>query len=352
MIADILNNLSPVELDYVYANIFKLVKSKVTETTTNYDNFKEKPCSCTHCKSKTFIKYGFNHGRQKYYCKSCCKLFSSTTKTLFQSSKSSYSIWKTFIGCEINDLTLEQESIAIGKSKTTCFNMRHKLYRAIKEIVFDIKLKGLIEIDSQYTKINLKGSKPENMPRFSKKRGGTSAYSGISHHKICLVTAIDENDNILYRISGLGSESLDKYMKFKDFFEESSTLVSDSKAAIKTFAKEINCKIEQIPVVPNKKRYMTENNHTVSAVNQIHSEFRVLNAKKHGISTRHLQDYLNWLVFKKKIKYSIKAEALVSYTYMNTLNDRNTITTPNICKIEMPINLKDAYGSYHYGCYA
>lgn len=352
MIADMLNNLSPVELDYVYANIFKLVKAKVTENTTNYENLKERPCSCPHCKSKTFIKYGFNNGRQKYYCKSCYKYFSSTTKTLFQSSKSTYSIWKTFIGCEINGLTLEQESITIGKSKTTCFNMRHKLYRAIKEIVFNIKLNGLIEIDSQYTKINLKGYKDKNMPRYSKKRGGTSAYSGISHHKICLVTAVDENDNILYRVSGLGSESLDKYMKYKDFFEEGSTLISDSKPAIKNFAKEINCNIEQIPVIPNEKKYMTENNHTVSTVNQIHSEFSTLIIKKHGISTRHLQDYLNWLVFKKKIKYTIKAEALASYAYMNALKDRNTITTSNICKIEMPINLKDAYGSYHYGCFA
>ena len=75
MIADILNNLSPVELDYVCANIFKLVKDKVTENTTNYDNFKEKPCSCPHCKSKYFIKFGFNNGRQKYYCKSCNKFF-------------------------------------------------------------------------------------------------------------------------------------------------------------------------------------------------------------------------------------------------------------------------------------
>lgn len=132
MIADVLNNLSPVELDYVCANLFKLVQDKA-KNTTNYDNFKDRPCSCPHYKSKYFIKFGFNNGRQKYYCKSCHKLFSVTTKTLFQCSKSKYSIWKTFIGCEINVLTLEQEKIAIGKSKIICFNMRHKLYRAIRK---------------------------------------------------------------------------------------------------------------------------------------------------------------------------------------------------------------------------
>ncbi len=69
-------------------------------------------------------------------------------------------------------------------------------------------------------------------------------------------------------------------MKYKDFFKEGSTLISDSKPAIKNFAKEINCNIEQIPVIPNEKKYMTENNHTVSTVNQIHSEFSTLIIKK------------------------------------------------------------------------
>lgn len=43
------------------------------------------------------------------------------------------------------------------------------------------------------------------MPRFSKKRTSTSSsYKGISHHKICVVSSIDENDNFLLKITGLG----------------------------------------------------------------------------------------------------------------------------------------------------
>ena len=48
--------------------------------------------------------------------------------------------------------------------------MRHKLYKASLQIIQEQKLSDEIEIDSQYLSIRLKGTKPENMPRHSKKR--------------------------------------------------------------------------------------------------------------------------------------------------------------------------------------
>ena len=55
-------------------------------------------------------------------------------------------------------------------SITTCFYMRHKLYKAASQIIQEQKLRDEIEIDSQYLSINLKGTKLENMPRYSKKK--------------------------------------------------------------------------------------------------------------------------------------------------------------------------------------
>ena len=317
MTIDDLKLLTPVELDLISTQIYKLIKDKITDQTSNYDNYTVKPKCCPHCGSILFVKNGFNKKhRQKFKCKDCKKIFSYTTGTLFFHSISNYNLWKNFIACEINGLTLEQERIQIGRCKTTCFNMRHKLYNAIKDIVFGTKLTGLTEIDASYTKINLKGTKKEKMPRFSKKRGNKSAYRGISHHKICLISAVDEYDNIIYRISGLGSESKDKYSRFKDCFSSNCTLVSDSKPCIKNFAKDNQLSIEQIPVKPINKRYTTNSGKTISTINQIHSELSILITKKHGISTRHLQDYLNWLVFCKYLKYKVKPESRFSDTYI------------------------------------
>ena len=71
--------------------------------------------------------------------------------------------------------------------------MRHKLYRAISKVQDNAVLSGDVELDSSYTSINLKGT---------------------SHLKICIVAAIDEHDQMLFKISGLGRESfkiLDQY---------------------------------------------------------------------------------------------------------------------------------------------
>lgn len=61
----------------------------------------------------------------------------------------------------------------MNTSITTCFYMRHKLYKAASQIIQEQKLSDEIEIDSQYLSINLKGTKPENMPRYSKKKRKT-----------------------------------------------------------------------------------------------------------------------------------------------------------------------------------
>ncbi len=96
--------------------------------------------------------------------------------------------------------TLKDEAYFMNTSITTCFYMRHKLYKAASQIIQEQKLSDEIEIDSQYLSINLKGTKLENMPRYSKKRGKQSAYRGISHHKVCVTCAIDSQDNIMMNI--------------------------------------------------------------------------------------------------------------------------------------------------------
>jgi transposase-like protein len=134
---------------------------------------------------------------QRYYCKECHKSFSAATKAFSFHSKVSDRQWIQFIDYEIAKLPLREESYFLGLSITTCYFMRHKLYRAVSDLQLKEKMEKTTQLDSSYFKLNLKGTKPHNMTRISKKRGGGSAYSGVSHHKICVVTAIDENDHSL-----------------------------------------------------------------------------------------------------------------------------------------------------------
>lgn len=67
---------------------------------------------------------------------------------MFTHSKTSFNTWSAFIACELNNLSLEQDSVATGLSVTTCFYMRHKLYQAISKVNNNVILHGLIELDA------------------------------------------------------------------------------------------------------------------------------------------------------------------------------------------------------------
>ncbi|MDB7991245.1 hypothetical protein PND93_06565 [Faecalicoccus pleomorphus] len=119
-----LNHLKPVELEFIQAFIYKLTSDKITLDTTNSENIESTVSRCPHCGSFHFVKNGFNKKhRQKYLCRDCGKIFSDTTNTIFSHTRSHYHTWTTFIACELNQMTLEQEVVATGKVKrpvSTC----------------------------------------------------------------------------------------------------------------------------------------------------------------------------------------------------------------------------------------
>lgn len=355
-----IKNLAPVELEYIKSIINKLVNDKINEETTNNENLEKNIEKCPYCCSRHIVKNGTNKKhRQKYICKECHKTFSDTTRTMFYHTKSNYFIWRDFIGCEIAGMTLAQEAIVIRRTKTTCYNMRHKLYKAIQEQVENVKLSGEIELDSIYVKINLKGTKPNKMPRMSKKRGtkpsyptGSEKLRGLSHHKICIVTSVDESDNMLFKIAGLGAESKEYYNKFKTQYQKGSTIISDSKTSILNFAKENEMHLDPIPVITVGKRYTTNKGNSLGSLCQLQGEFKGILSKKHGVSTRHLQSYLNWFIFCKQLKYKVKDTARSTNSYLKAMKGIITFTNKNISSFEMPISLFQAYGEFQYGIFS
>lgn len=355
---EFMNSLTPVELAFIRAGIDKLCKDKIKHETTNYENLDAYVERCPHCGSVHFVKNGFNpHHKQKYRCKDCKSVFMATTGTMFSHSRTTFDIWSTFIAGELNWLTLEQQSVATQLCQTTCFNMRHKLYQAASRIQRNVKLSGNIEVDPAYVKINLKGTKPDKMPRASKHRGkNIQIYSrdrkSVWGHKICLVTAIDENDNMLFKIAGLGEESQAKFELFSDHFISDSMIICDDKPCIRNFAKAHDMSVDIIPSLGNQTRFTTNNGNSVSSVNELHAQAKNLLRLKHGVSTRHLQGYLDWILFRKHLRYTLEMKKWRAAAYMETMNEIIPFTASQIPKLPMPIDLYEAYGSYHYGIFA
>ena len=287
---DFLNHLSPVDLSFIRTGIDKLYKEKVTPDTTNYENIESHVQRCPHCGSVHFVKNGFNpKHRQKYRCKDCRAVFMATNGTIFTHSRTSFNTWSTFIAGELNGLTLEQQTVATELSIVTYFNMRHKLYKAISKVQENAVLSGDVELDPSYTSINLKGTEPENM------------------HMICIATVIDEHTKI----------------------------ISDDSHSIQTFVFENGFRSDVIP----SGAYVSPNGNTVSSVNELHTEAKNLIRQKHGVSTRHLQGYLDWIVFKKKLKYTLDMRKWKPEAYMESMLEQIPFICRDIVKLPMPIDL-------------
>ena len=157
-----------------------------------------------------------------------------------------------------------------------------------------------------YLSLNFKGTKPLNMPRLSKARGNSSEYRGLSHRKLCIVSAVDEDDNMFFKIAGLGIETSAMIDSCKDYFEidkESKYyLVSDMKQIFDNIANYLNKKHDEI----KSGTYKSLLGNTLSEINQLHGEFKNKLKFYRGVSTRHLQGYLDFFSFTKKIKYEIE----------------------------------------------
>ncbi len=276
-----LESLSPVELDMIDAFLSERKDASVNPSTENYENLLPEVKCCPHCGSVHIVKNGFNKSirrngvkRQKYRCKDCRSVFVPTTGTIFRNTTVSYETWMRFIKCEINGMTLAQEADETKLSMTTCFAMRHKLHDAVGHNTE--QLQGLIQLDPTYLNIRLKGTRSHNMPRKSKKRGNSKTSEGelrgISHHKVCIISAVDEHDGFLFKIAGIGVERRELLDSFSDCFRKGSEVIIDEKRCLESFVKDNGMTADIIPT----HGFKSEKGRTLADINQLHQELSEL----------------------------------------------------------------------------
>ena len=345
-IKELLIDLDPVTIiefkNYLSENLTELCSTKNSNSKV-ISRFKEKEKCCNKCGCILHRNGKTKNGVQKYICSGCKSTSSETTNTIVCHSKLSFEIWSNVIDNLLNGFSLRRLAEENNISLPTSFRLRHKVLCALKNFISNIKLSGNIQSDEKYFSINLKGTKPKNMPRYSKKRTSVSSpYRGISHHKVCVVSSIDENDNLLLKIVGLGrcttnmlKDSLGKKIN------NAKSIVADSASAYQEFCREYKLTLNAIP-----SGFHSDGIYNISEINGVHSQLEVWLKKFRGISTRHLQEYLDWFVYIFTMKKRFLLNKIKTESYSTLLIDNNYIKSKDIFKVEMPINLNVAYAEY------
>lgn len=317
---------------------------------------------CPHCGSHSFIKYGKDSkGNQRYRCE-CGKTFTETTGSAFHHMRVDEARLRLFLDLEFSGMTLHELSHHTKLSVTTCHSLRRRLQRACFDYVeSSTRLSGTVQVDASYAKINMKGTRPGNMPRISKKRGNGSEFSGISHHKVCIATAIDENDNCLMRVVGLGSESAEKYSEIVRFMKGAKVVVSDSKPSIRLLSNSIGAESDMIRTIPPKdgktyvpqavKRHMTDSGRHIQDLNELVKGIKDQTRFRHGMGTRYLNDWLAFICVRKMLGYRCE-RADIADRLLSILGSSNYKSSALIAVTPHPISLKQAYWDYHYGIFS
>lgn len=294
---------------------------------------------CPNCGSKGFMKNGHQkNGAQKFICKDCGRSFSMSTDTVGYGSHFNIEKWTKFIECELNGLSHRKTADIVGIHRNTALLWRHKLYNAL-DYLKERKLKGHIQIDAKNISINFKGQR--SLPRLPKKRA-SKHQSSKNRHTSCIVSAVDDEDHIILKITGYGKETKEMYKCLSEQIEAGSSITCDGFMGFEELSKEWGCNIN---IIKSDKHIDNEGN-SLSSINQIHSELEIFLSRYHGISTRHLQGYLNMFVLRKELNYHFHYSFQNREAWKSSIPYHTEIKRRNESSIPYPFDIRDAYSDY------
>ena len=330
------NNLLPEELEMIKKLITEILNVSLNERITNLKyQVKNKEITCPVCHNKSIVKNGFKNGTQRYKCKSCNKFFSISSQSITNHLSLSYEQLCKFLTCLINYNTIEETSKIVGISKTESYYLRIKILSILSNFETQ-KLHEIIQCDEKYVRLSFKGTKKEKMPRKSHRNGFDDRTIGISNEQVCILMAIDSFDNLFAKVIELGQITAKQLQEnLSEYVEPGSILVTDSKKAYIKFAKKNSLILKQIP----HESHITKDGYHLGELNQLMSDLDILLLKCKGLSTRHLQEYLDLFRVRKILKYTVEYLNQNKEIYKFALLQTATLTTRNVCKKQMPVDL-------------
>ncbi len=301
---------------------------------------------CPKCHSININKNGTYKGRQCYICKDCNKKFNSLTGTIFHHTHLTYKQIEKIFDCTINLFSIRKTSKIIKVSTKTVFTIRHKILSCIKQIINSFMMSGEIQLDEYYLSINLKGTKPNNMPRISKNRTSHGNRTrGINKHKVCITSGRDENDNIVFTVAGT-SNVTSKMIEdtILPRISNPKKIIVDCKSSYEKVAKDNNWNLKQI----KSKSYVDDENNSLAELNSLHQQLTIYLSNFRGVSTKHLQEYLDLFCFLKYLNWTIEYDKQL-IEFKNKICIKNTnIKYNNVCENYSILNFNHIYEDYHF----
>ncbi len=256
--------------------------------------------NCPHCKSTKTRKNGHQYGVQRFVCNDCKKNFRVSTGSVTAHLKKK-ELLKVYIPNMLAGYSLEKCAKLTGISKQTAFDWRHKILAALGKFQKEQMLSGICESDDVFIAFSQKGSK--SLERESRKRGKSvfvKKKPGINDDKVAILISCDRKGNKHLQVAARGRISAaDINNVLKDKLEPKTVLCTDGHRSFQAFAKEN--KLEHQTIKVSAKEYVKKGIYHVQHVNQTAQDLKKWLETFNGVSTKYLQNYLNWYALKSII---------------------------------------------------
>ena len=257
---------------------------------------------CPHCSSTKVHKRGKQKGVQMYSCNDCKKWYSETTGTALYDIKLK-SKWQSYLNCMEQGMSIKKIAKVLDISIQTSFDWRHKILSSLEQFT-PTELIDEVECDELELALSNKGSK--SLERKPRKRGTDFKRNQKSDEitTVQVVTAVQRNGEKYLKAVESKRLSKDQITKALDGkLADNAILITDKHPSYKAFAKDY-------PNIKHKallaKEHIDKNDKTIhlQKVNNVHSQLRKFLRPFNGVSSKYLQNYLNWYAYIDKIQNS------------------------------------------------
>jgi transposase-like protein len=267
---------------------------------------------CPHCAHDKYVRFGVDKGSQRYKCKACNRSFTEYTGT-WMAGLQRRDVVNDYLGLMVQEKSLDKISETLGINKKTAFDWRHKILASLNSKDDQDDFTGITESDETFflrseKGIGVNGRKP-------RKRGGKSTKRGISNDQVAVIVTQDRKSTLDLSVATLGrigKADLEKAIG-KRVKKGVTILCSDAHHTYKGFAKDNE--MEFHPINASKGERVKGNYH-IQHVNSTHNRIKKwIDNTFWGVSTKYLQQYLNWHRTKESIKHrSDRVNAFVEKT--------------------------------------
>lgn len=184
------------------------------------------------------------------------------------------------------------------------------------------------------------------MPRHSKKRTSHgSRKRGINKHKGCITSGCDENDNIIFKVAGTSNVTSDMIKNtIVPRITNSKKIKTDYKSSYESIANDYNWNLKQI----KSGTYSDEEGNNLSSINSLHQQLTLYLSNFRGVSTKHLQEYLDLFCFLKYLNWTTEYSEQLK-EFKNKICIMNTkVNYHNVCDNFSILDFFDIYSDYNY----